>query len=51
MIKFLGGALLGFVTANIVNFVELTILLRVMKDVRRLLNEFKSEGKKDKWLG
>ena len=50
MPEFLGGAVLGFIAANLLNFVELGILLKVMKDIKRMLKQFKLEGRDDKWL-
>jgi hypothetical protein len=50
VLSWVGGALLGFITANILNLVELGILLRVMKDIKKMLNQFKSEGKSEEWL-
>jgi len=50
MLQILGGAVLGFVVANIFNLIEMGMIYRVMKDVREMLKQFKSEGKTDRWL-
>lgn len=50
MLQILGGALVGFVLANLINLVEVGMLWRVMKDVREMLKQFKLEGKQDRWL-
>ena len=50
MLQILGDTVLGFLIANIFNLVEMGMIYRVMKDMREMLKQFKSEGTKDKWL-
>ena len=48
--SFLGGAVLAFIFSNLINLIELTAIMKVMTDVRKLLQQFKSEGESGKWL-
>jgi len=50
MLQVLGGAIAGFIIANLFNLIEMGMIYRVMKDMREMLKQFKSEGTKDKWL-
>jgi hypothetical protein len=48
--NFLGGTFVGFILSNLINFIELGMIMKMMKDVKEMLKEFRAEGKSDKWL-
>ena len=48
--NFWGGTFIGFMLSNIINFIELGMIMKMMADVRLMLKQFKAEGKGDKWL-
>jgi len=50
MLQILGGAVVGFVIANIFNLIEMGMIYKVMKDMKEMLKQFKLEGKTDRWL-
>ena len=48
--NFFGGAILAFILSNAMNFVELGLIAKMMKDMQTMMKQFKSEGEGDKWL-
>ena len=57
MWKIIGSAALGFLLANIINFIEINMIMKVMKNsektsrnIEKMLKEFKLEGDDDKWM-
>ena len=45
----IGLVALGFISANIINLFEIGILLKILKDIQRMLKQFKAEGNPNKW--
>lgn len=57
MWKDVGLIAIGFLGANIINFIELGAILKVLKNstkimnsVEKMLRQFKEEGEDDEWL-
>lgn len=55
--NFLGGAVIAFILSNLMNFIEVLMIMRVIKDIKkvsddtkRMLLQFKSEGEDGEWL-
>ena len=45
----IGFIALGFIGANIINIIEVGMLLRILKDIKQMLKQFKAEGDPTKW--
>ena len=45
-----GGAATGFIISQFLNIFEIAVLLKVAKDIRTMMLEFKKEGKREKYL-
>ena len=41
---------IGFLLGNVINFIELGMIMKVSRDIEKMLRQFKSEGQKDSWL-
>lgn len=48
--NFIGGTLTGFILSNLINFLELGMIMKMMRDVQNMLKQFKKEGETEKWL-
>jgi len=44
------ASFVGAFAANIVNLIEVGLLVKISNDIKQMMNEFKAEGKKDKYL-